>query len=87
MQLSSEEQKYVVATCEISTNLSRRATSQLILSYFRQPDFTPFASPKIDPKETPGIPLDIDEKSAKRGKVGVRRALQLVQHSTASMGR
>ena len=26
-------------------------------------------------------------KSLKRGKEGVRRALQLVQHSTASMGR
>lgn len=41
----------------------------------------------IDPANTPGIPLDIKEKTAKRGKEGVRRALQLVQHSTASMGR
>jgi hypothetical protein len=53
---------------------------------------TPFVL--SDPARIPGIPLDIDDngggkgsKSAKRGKEGVRRALQLVQHSTASMGR
>ncbi len=41
-----------------------------------------------DPSSVPGIPLDIDGSSkAKRGKEGVRRALQLAQHSTASMGR
>ncbi len=34
----------------------------------------------------PGIPIDMESKK-KRGKEGVRRALQLVQHSTASMGR
>jgi len=41
----------------------------------------------LDPSATPGIPLDIASKEGKRGKDGVRRALQLVQHSTASMGR
>ena len=50
----------------------------------------------FDPSKVPGIPLDLSSSSAsssssskspKRGKEGVRRALQLVQHSTASMGR
>lgn len=40
-----------------------------------------------DPKAVPGIPLDLVDKGKKRGKEGVQRALQLVQHSTASMGR
>ena len=42
----------------------------------------------IDPSEIPGIPLDIvNGTGAKKGKEGVRKTLQLVQHSTASMGR
>jgi hypothetical protein len=41
----------------------------------------------VDPESVPGIPVDLDGPAAKRGKVGVRKALQLVQHSTASMGR
>jgi len=40
-----------------------------------------------DPELVPGIPLDLNDSKAKRGKSGVRSALQLVQHSTASMGR
>lgn len=40
----------------------------------------------FDAASLPGIPIDIDE-SKKKGKVGVRNTLQLVQHSTASMGR
>lgn len=35
----------------------------------------------------PGIPVDVDDKKVKRGRDGVRQALQLVQHSTQSMGR
>lgn len=41
----------------------------------------------FDPAGVPGIPLDIKDKNKKRGKEGIQRALQLVQHSTASMGR
>ena len=41
----------------------------------------------IDPVAVPGIPLNLNNNSLKRGKDGVRKALQLVQHSTASMGR
>eukprot|EP01038_Epipyxis_sp_PR26KG_P016463 gene16463-22454_t len=41
---------------------------------------------KYDPENVPGIPMDIDQPM-KRGKSGVRSALQLVQQSTASMGR
>lgn len=37
------------------------------------------------PEAVPGIPIEFS--SAKRGKGGVRKALQLAQHSTASMGR
>lgn len=40
-----------------------------------------------NPTAVPGIPLDLSSKVQKRGKEGVMRALQLVQHSTASMGR
>lgn len=40
----------------------------------------------LDSVAVPGIPLDLD-KSKKRGKDGVRRALELVQHSTQSLGR
>jgi regulator of ribosome biosynthesis len=39
-----------------------------------------------DPSKIPGIPVDIKGEK-KRGKEGVRRALQLAQYSTASMGR
>jgi hypothetical protein len=31
--------------------------------------------------------MDMDGGTIKRGKNGLKRALQLVQHSTASMGR
>ena len=42
----------------------------------------------IDPESIPGIPMDVGrDKTVKRGKGGLKRALQLVQHSTASMGR
>jgi hypothetical protein len=41
----------------------------------------------VDPAKIPGIPVELSAKDSKRGKDGVRRALQLVQHSTASMGR
>jgi regulator of ribosome biosynthesis len=41
----------------------------------------------FDPAKIPGIPVELSKKEGKRGKDGVRRALQLVQHSTASMGR
>lgn len=44
-------------------------------------------SSSYDSKAVPGIPLDLVNKEKKRGKEGVQRALQLVQHSTASMGR
>lgn len=40
-----------------------------------------------DAEKTAGIPIDVVQKGAKRGKEGVRQALQLAQHSTASMGR
>ena len=46
-----------------------------------------------DPSSVPGIPVNLEGPSSdssatrKRGKQGVRSALQLVQHSTASMGR
>lgn len=39
----------------------------------------------FDAGSVPGIPVDLTNK--KKGKVGVRNTLQLVQHSTASMGR
>jgi hypothetical protein len=43
---------------------------------------------RADPEKMPGIPLDMGKDSTmKRGKNGLKRALQLVQHSTASMGR
>ena len=41
----------------------------------------------VDAKTTAGIPVDMVKKGGKRGKDGVRQALQLAQHSTASMGR
>lgn len=41
----------------------------------------------VDAEKTAGIPLDMVKKGGKRGKEGVRQALQLAQHSTASMGR
>ena len=49
----------------------------------------------VDPAAVPGIPVSLDGPSVasdpgagrKRGKQGVRSALQLAQHSTASMGR
>ena len=42
----------------------------------------------LDPEKIPGIPLDIGKDGkAKRGRGGLKTALQLVQHSTASMGR
>ncbi len=34
-----------------------------------------------------GIPIDLSEKKGKKGKQGVRKTLELVQHSTASLGR
>jgi regulator of ribosome biosynthesis len=40
----------------------------------------------FDPAMLPGIPVDMTE-GKKKGKAGVRNTLQLVQHSTASMGR
>jgi regulator of ribosome biosynthesis len=43
-----------------------------------------------DPVSVPGLPIDIDDSkssSKRRGRDGVRRALELVQHSTQSMGR
>lgn len=39
-----------------------------------------------DPAANPGLPLEIIN-SKKRGKEGVRSALQIAQQSTASMGR
>ena len=45
------------------------------------------ASASFSPMERPGIPMDLEDRKAKRGKQGVRNALQLVQRSTASMGR
>lgn len=42
-----------------------------------------------DPSSVPGIPLGLQSGGAplKRGRDGVKQALQLAQHSTASMGR
>ena len=42
-----------------------------------------------DAAKIPGIPVDITEETLgkKKGKAGVHSTLQLVQHSTASMGR
>eukprot|EP01034_Spumella_vulgaris_P033995 gene33995-41928_t len=41
-----------------------------------------------DSENVPGIPVDLGAGSkAQRGKAGIKRALQLAQHSTASMGR
>lgn len=45
------------------------------------------SSSSFDPSEAAGIPLDMVKKNGKRGKEGVRQALQLAQHSTASLGR
>ena len=41
---------------------------------------------EYDPVRVPGIPLDL-AGGAKRGKAGLKSTMQLVQHSTASMGR
>jgi hypothetical protein len=41
----------------------------------------------LDPAIVPGIPLNVVDKKAKKGKVGVRETLRLAQVSTASMGR
>jgi len=41
----------------------------------------------LDPTSVPGIPIELNGAAGKRGKGGVRQALQLAQHSTASMGR
>jgi hypothetical protein len=43
----------------------------------------------LDPTALPGIPLGLQSggKPLKRGKEGLKQALQLAQHSTASMGR
>eukprot|EP01035_Chromulina_nebulosa_P017191 gene17191-22710_t len=40
-----------------------------------------------NPSLIPGIPLDVDNSDKKRGKEGLKRTLQLVQHSTQSLGR
>ncbi len=40
----------------------------------------------VDPASVPGIPVEMGGEK-KRGKDGVRKALQLAQFSTASMGR
>jgi hypothetical protein len=40
-----------------------------------------------EPAKVPGIPLQVVDKKAQRGKEGVREALKLTQFSTASMGR
>ena len=40
---------------------------------------------RYEPSTVPGIPVELTGKR-KRGKEGLRNALQLVQHSTASMG-
>ncbi|CAE7454954.1 rrbs-1 [Symbiodinium microadriaticum] len=52
------------------------------------------AAVTYDPSSVPGIPVNLESSTGsdpssnrKRGKQGVRSALQLVQHSTASMGR
>lgn len=42
---------------------------------------------EYDPARVPGIPIDVVKREGKRGKDGVRQALQIVQQSTASMGR
>ena len=42
---------------------------------------------RVDPSKVPGIPLNVVDSKAKRGKDGVREALKLTQFSTASMGR
>jgi hypothetical protein len=43
--------------------------------------------PPTEPAKVPGIPLQVVDKKAQRGKEGVREALKLTQFSTASMGR
>jgi len=51
------------------------------------------ANASYDPEYVPGIPVDIAQRSGgkqrlqQRGKGGLKQALQLVQQSTASMGR
>lgn len=53
-----------------------------------QPLISIFPHLFLDPEKIPGIPLDIGKDGkAKRGRAGLKTALQLVQHSTASMGR
>jgi regulator of ribosome biosynthesis len=39
------------------------------------------------PESVPGLPIDLINKVKKRGKEGIKQALQLAQHSTASLGR
>ena len=39
------------------------------------------------PASVPGLPIDLINKDKKRGKEGIKQALQLAQHSTASLGR
>lgn len=41
----------------------------------------------LDSSLVPGIPLNVVDSKAKRGKQGVREVLKLTQMSTASMGR
>ena len=40
-----------------------------------------------NPVSVPGLPIDLINKDKKRGKEGIKQALQLAQHSTASLGR
>lgn len=42
---------------------------------------------RAEAAKVPGIPLEVVDRKAKRGKEGVREALKLTQFSTASMGR
>ena len=73
-------------SCTITHNEHLKPIITIRLTYFHYYDTYP-----TDATTTPGIPLDLDTNSGagkqQRGKQGVRRALQLVQHSTASMGR
>lgn len=46
-----------------------------------------FLHQTTDPEKIPGIPTDLGTAKGKRGRGGLKTALQLVQHSTASMGR
>mmetsp|Transcript_27878 Transcript_27878/g.28147 ORF Transcript_27878/g.28147 Transcript_27878/m.28147 type:complete len:348 (+) Transcript_27878:233-1276(+) len=54
-------------------NMSRGKDGKIIKTY--------------DPSSVPGIPLELTGEGKRRGKEGLKTALQLVQHSTASMGR